>query len=201
MTTELVIALLLSGASFTSGSAAQSPSCFAGLDVYGDWRRSTLPSGGSDQMLEAELAKWAPRVQQLPNPFTRLVVMDSTQLDAAQERRLWLDSMVMVIVDKFAPTPELLVTPRDTTMFPDKAGSMLVNQVTRVAAAAAEAMLHADKRSCAASSARIFINPPSGLSVRQLHVHVVPQPPIVVSNPRAYFAEVEKRLRILLQRP
>jgi diadenosine tetraphosphate (Ap4A) HIT family hydrolase len=126
--------------------------------------------------------------------------MDSAQFESAQERRLWMDALIIVVVDKFASSPELLVTPRDTMMFPHKASIALLERLSSVAAAGREALMHAAGRACDSASANIYINPPAGLSVRQLHVHVVPQPPINVSDPRRFYAEVQKVLSTLLQR-
>jgi len=200
MTRELAFAVFfISSATVPKGAGGQISRCGSSVDVYADWRRATLPGGGSDSVLKAALARWEPTVSPMRDPFTPLVHLNSVQLDSAKERRLWLDSLVMVVVDKFAPK-ELLVIPRDSMMFPFPQAPTLLRHLSQVAGAVRDAMLLADQRACNTSSARVFINPPPGLSVRQVHVHVAPTPPINATDLPKYYVEVEKQLRAILQR-
>ncbi len=145
------------------------------------------------------VARHQPIVAAYRDPFTPVI----KRLPGARaaERVLWENAGVLVIVDRFAAEPHVLVIPKAKAMLPTDLLPATLDELARVAAAAADAMAQA-----AASNkpVAIWINPPQDLHVRQLHVHVVPDlPPWQVLEPLAgeqrrlelhFYGEVERRL-------
>jgi hypothetical protein len=108
----------------------------------------------------------------------------------------------MVLVDRFASSPKLLVVPKDSIMFPVDASAMLIGHLAIVAAAASDAMIGGASRPCDSTTvSRVYINPPCALSVRQLHIHVEPKTKINTQDQVEFYSEVGRRLTELLRKP
>ncbi len=135
--------------------------------LYADWRRATL-AGRPDTDAELALAvdKHRARVARLRDPFLPIARGDAGA--RAGERVLWEDGLAFVLVDKFAASLKVLVVPKEEVLFPCDASAQLLAHLAKVAAAVVESF------ATVAPSARpqCWINPPSGITVRQLHVHV-----------------------------
>src|SRR5437899_906800 len=108
---RVVLALSLCLQAAPARSMAQGTGCTVAPDIFQNWKTATVGSGKSDQELEARIQSVRGQVQQRPDRFTQLWSMDSIQLAAAHERRVWKEDSLMVIVS-FSPSPELLVVPR-----------------------------------------------------------------------------------------
>ena len=91
------------------------------------------------------------------------------------ERVLWEDDRVFVLVDNRAVRPKALMIPKDTMNYLIDASSSLVRRLAEVAAATSDAFIRAAANECGPGvQSQIFVNPPRGLGVQQLHVHVAP---------------------------
>jgi diadenosine tetraphosphate (Ap4A) HIT family hydrolase len=182
----------------------ETPSGLPGLctqipDLYSRWKRSVVGADASDAVLAAAVAAAKRRVDSLPEVFPRFVTEDSAKLTAAGERRLWLDDSLFVLVDRLSLSPELLVIPRANVSFLTQVSPGLRQRMAVVAAAAYDALQAAANRPCArAAPTSVWIGAPRGLTVRQLHVHVTPERPIVVSDLAAFYADVTRHLDVLL---
>lgn len=138
------------------------------------------------------------------DPFTPIALGDPQA--RSREWVLFEDPDLMVLVDSFSPTPKALVVPKATTMFPTDLSPAMLEKISRVAAATADAFSAAT----GAASNGIWINPPQYLMVRQLHVHVMPdlkgweqmarrlEPEEVAAKEQAIFSAVETNLPALI---
>lgn len=175
-------------------AAAQQPACTPVPDLQGNWRSAFMPSTVSDDSLARYLESERPRVRGLPDYFTPVASMSATQRDSARELVVWEDAAVMVLVNKPETLGHLLVIPKAPVNFITDLPPALRRRLAVVAAAAADAMLAAANVACTSSPFRIRISPPSGLGVRQLHVHVQPSSAVPVGSRDAFYADVGRRL-------
>jgi diadenosine tetraphosphate (Ap4A) HIT family hydrolase len=117
-------------------------------------------------------------VEQRRDPFGPVAARDAQA--RAREVVLWESPQAMVLVDLFSAYPKALVVPKQRVMFPTEAPAALLDELARVSAHVSDAFVALG----AAESARIWINPPHDLTVRQLHIHVMP----ALGNWRAFLA-------------
>lgn len=112
----------------------------------------------------------------LPNrdPFTPLAGMTCAERLSKGERVVWEDATLMALIDTANQSSKLLVVPKASTNFPVDIPERQIKYVARIAAATCDALLVAAGRQPDASdsSCKAYINPPTGLSIRQMHVHV-----------------------------
>lgn len=85
-----------------------------------------------------------------------------------------MSSELMVLVDK-PNRMNALVIPRKDTTFPIDLSPDLLKKLAKAAATTSDAFLWASKKSCTQNFSSIYINPPCGLMISQLHVHDDPQ--------------------------
>ncbi len=83
---------------------------------------------------------------------------------------LWENKNAMVLVDTFAPSPKALVVPKDPVSLPTDAPKALLDELGLIAAHVSDAFM----RAANTPAAGIWINPPQHLTVKQMHIHVLP---------------------------
>lgn len=168
--------------------------------LYADWKEATLGTAASGEEIRAHVEGERESVAQLPDPFGPLLKMDEEELARKGERILWRDAQVAVFVDRFSPSPKLLVVPTKFVMFLTDASEQVVERLARVAAASSDALLRASDRACDTDDpSRIYVNPPRRLGVKRLHVHVQPTEPIRHDgDANAFYARVAGQLKELL---
>lgn len=131
-----------------------------------EWIAATA-RGGSLEDARAVCEAARARVERLRDPFLPVARGDSAA--RAKETVLWEDGRTMVLVDAYGSPPKALVVPKSEMLFPVDGEPAVVDELARVASAVSDAFVAALG---GGGPARVWINPPSALSVRQLHVHV-----------------------------
>jgi galactose-1-phosphate uridylyltransferase len=133
-------------------------------------------------------------------PFTRLAAMNCTDRLANKERVVWEDTVLMALVDFGNRGSKLLIVPKAATNFPTDLRDSDIAYVSRVAAATCDALMAAagKQASTTAPSCRMYINPPGGLHVRQLHVHVQAQTGVAAPVDDTFLQRAGANLRSLL---
>jgi diadenosine tetraphosphate (Ap4A) HIT family hydrolase len=109
-----------------------------------------------------------PRIAALKDPFTPVVQNAPGARD--NEIVLWENKHAVVVVDTFAPSPKALVVPRVPASLPLDLPRARLDELARVAAQVSDAFM----RAAGSPAAGIWVNPPQHLTVKQLHVHVLP---------------------------
>ncbi len=109
-----------------------------------------------------------PRVDKLKDPFT--AVIQNQPGARANEIVLWENKNAMVVVDTFADSPKALVVPKMPVSLPVDAPKGLLDEVSLIAAHVSDAFM----RATGCPAAGIWVNPPQHLTVKQMHVHVLP---------------------------
>ncbi len=109
-----------------------------------------------------------PRVAQLRDVFSAT----AQKLPGARDNEivLWESKSAMVVVDTFAPSPKALVVPKHPLQLPIDASAAQVDELALIAAHVSDAF----SRAQGSPPAGIWINPPQHLTVKQMHVHVLP---------------------------
>ncbi len=134
-----------------------------------DWKAASRALGGDADLL-AKVEGQRERVARMKDPF--LPIANNDPVARAKETVLFEDEDNMVIVDAFSFGPKALVVPKTEMLFPIDATADQLQRIGTIAAATSDAFVDVG----ATGLSKIWINPPSALTVRQLHVHV--QPPI-----------------------
>jgi diadenosine tetraphosphate (Ap4A) HIT family hydrolase len=141
--------------------------------LFENWKAATATRNATDDEVRGIADQ---RRSGLPSrdPFTPLALMSCDERHAKGERIIWEDSALMALVDSGDRGSTLLVVPKAQANFPTDLTRDQMEHVSRVAAATCDALVIAaggqpttDPPSCT-----MYINPPSALSVRQMHVHV-----------------------------
>jgi diadenosine tetraphosphate (Ap4A) HIT family hydrolase len=144
------------------------------------------------------------------DPFTPVAMGDPAA--RAKEVLLWEDKDAMVLIDLFCPSPKALVVPKDQAMFPKDLPQAKLDHLAAISAKVSDAF------SAVAGSqpANIWINPPQRLSLKQLHVHVmpklpkweqrrrprgVPPDPALVAEQQKFYAALSKEIATQLSTP
>ena len=109
-----------------------------------------------------------PRVDKLKDPFTPVIQGQPRARD--NEIVLWENKNAMVVVDTFADAPKALVVPKAAVSLPTDAPKGLLDEVALIAAHVSDAFM----RATGCPAAGIWVNPPQHLTVKQMHVHVLP---------------------------
>lgn len=135
-----------------------------------DWKTASQTLGGEAD-LKAKVEAQRERVSRMKDPFLPIARNDPAA--RAKETVLFEDDANMVIVDAFSFGPKALVVPKDEMLFPIDATTPQLERLAEISAAVSDAFI----ANGAQGPAKIWINPPSALTVRQLHVHVQPQIP------------------------
>lgn len=126
-------------------------------------------SPSSRQRTERDvLMEQRPRVANLRDVFTPVAENQPGARD--NEIVLWENKTTMVVVDTFAPSPKALVVPKDPVSLPVDVPQPLMDELALVAAHVSDAFM----RALGTPPAGIWVNPPQHLTVKQLHVHVLP---------------------------
>ena len=127
--------------------------------------------GAIDKTVRDVVLAQRPNIDRKRDPFTPIAQNDPQA--RAKEKVLWENANAMVLVDAFAPSPKLLVVPKAPVMFPVDAPEGMLHELALIAAHASDAF------SAVANTppAGIWINAPQHLTVKQLHVHVMPNLP------------------------
>jgi len=114
------------------------------------------------------LLEQRPRVDKLKDVFSPV----AQQLPGARDNEivLWENKNLMVLVDTFAPSPKALVVPKEPVALPVDAKPVLLDELAVVAAHTSDAF----SRALGTPPAGIWVNPPQHLTVKQMHVHVLP---------------------------
>jgi diadenosine tetraphosphate (Ap4A) HIT family hydrolase len=109
-----------------------------------------------------------PRVDRLRDVFTPV----AQRLPGARDHEivLWENNNAMVLVDTFAPSPKALVVPKQPVSLPIDASPVLLDELAIIAAHVSDAFM----RATGSPPAGIWINPPQHLTVKQMHLHVLP---------------------------
>ncbi|MBM4280726.1 MAG: hypothetical protein FJ137_08185 [Deltaproteobacteria bacterium] len=114
------------------------------------------------------LLEQRPRVAALKDPFTPVVGNAPGARDG--EIVLWESRSALVVVDTFSPSPKALVVPKTPASLPVDLPRAALDELARVAAHVSDAFM----RATGCPAAGIWVNPPQHLTVKQLHVHVLP---------------------------
>jgi diadenosine tetraphosphate (Ap4A) HIT family hydrolase len=133
------------------------------------------------------------RVAQLRDVFTPIAEKEPGARD--QEIMLWENRNVMVLVDTFSPSPKALVVPKATMQLPLDATTQQLDELAVVAAHVSDAF----SITAGAPAAGIWINPPQHVTIRQLHVHVLPDlPPLAADRTptKAFLADPQTRHQV-----
>ncbi len=141
------------------------------------------------------------------DPFTPLAQGDR----AARQKEVMLfeDADLMVVIDRFSPSPKALVVPKEQGMFPTDIKKATLAKLSEVSALVSDAFAQV----AGSQPAEIWINPPQNLSLKQLHVHVqprlpawedtprprgVPPPPDLVAEQQKFYAELGAKIAALI---
>lgn len=165
-----------------------------------EWQESVidlLPFGvqqkaATDPVFRAKVIAQAvdqerPRVAQLPDPFTPMFEGDP---QARTGVILWENTEVMFLVARsFDFLPDVLVIPHKTVSFPIDDPALVRELDPRAA------LMKKVVAAVMGVSAYSIISPPKNLSVRQLHIHILPDVPSVPVQERPkLFAALAKEL-------
>jgi hypothetical protein len=166
--------------------------------LFQKWKTETSGPDASDETACAVAERERPRVSQLPDPFTPLSDLSCEQRLAKNERVVWEDDALMVLVDISGSA--LLVIPKKPKNFPCDLSDRQKAQVDRVAAASCDSLVLAGGGTPGRSggTCRMYVSPPGAVSVRQMHVHVEANQGTNRGGDAAFFKDVSKRLRNLL---
>jgi diadenosine tetraphosphate (Ap4A) HIT family hydrolase len=135
------------------------------------------------------------------DPFDAAISADSATRAAMNERVLWEDDSVVVIVAQPPIPRDALVVPRREMMFPTDASESLLKQMALVAAATSDAFVAtAGKRCDTALVSNIFVNAPASIGVKHLHVHVQPPAAIEIKNEGDFYSRMSLELKAALSR-
>jgi hypothetical protein len=135
------------------------------------------------------------------DPFTPLAGMSCAERLEKRERVVWEDEAgVMVLVPFGDQGSKLLVVPKVRANFPIDLSEHQLKYVSRIAAATCDAMLVASGKQPAANtpSCTTYINPPAGLGVRQMHVHVEAHTGVSASVDDAFLRRAAAHIRSLV---
>ena len=195
---NVLIATCIASLATIQQAVAQTMSCAISTpELYESYKASVVGSSASDDSLRRVLDAARSHVRSLPDPFTRLAGMTSAERRNLNEIVVWEDADVMVIVDKPHTLSHVLVVPKKATMFLTDATPTVQRRLATVAGAAAAAF---PRGASCGGGAVIRISPPSGLQLRQLHVHVMVSP-----GPRAdtvpFYREMGARIAEIVERP
>ncbi len=125
----------------------------------------------AERTVQKVISEERPRINTRRDPFTPIAQKDPQA--RAREMVLWESPQAMVLVDLFAPSPKALVVPKQPLMLPVDAQKPLLDELALLSAHVSDALNAAHKT----PPAGIWVNPPQDVTVRQLHVHVMPDLP------------------------
>jgi diadenosine tetraphosphate (Ap4A) HIT family hydrolase len=138
-------------------------------DAYGVHLADVTKSPAVKRQVERDvLLAERPRIAALKDPFTPVIHNAPGARD--NEIVLWENHNAIVLVDTFAPSPKALVVPKTPASVPTDLSPTTLDELARVAAHVSDAFL----RATGCPAAGIWVNPPQHLTVKQLHVHVLP---------------------------
>jgi hypothetical protein len=157
---------------------------------------------GADSTLDDAFKAAGAARSTLPSrdPFTRLAEMTCSNRLADQERVVWEDAGLMALADFGDRGSKLLVVPKRPANFLIDLKYKEIAYVSRVAAAACDALMGAagKQASATAPSCDIYIHPPAQLGVRQLHVHVKARTGVAAPVDDTFLQRAGANLRSLL---
>src|SRR6266850_1077234 len=201
-----IAAILL--AACASSSTAQNTSARAATirtptpALLADWKAATAGANATLADASKIAEEQRPRVKRdLPDYFTPLAGMTCPERLSLpeKERVVWEDSNLMALVDFGDRGTKLLVIPKVEANFPIDLADNQLAYLSRVAAATCDALLVAAGRPSAdEGSCTISITPPTGIGMRQLHVHVKALTGIPAPVDDAYLRRTGTHLRSLV---
>lgn len=117
------------------------------------------------------------RVANLNPRFLEIARMTPEQRKVFGERVLWENKKIMVLVDTYSKAPKVLVVAKVKGVWLIKdAEEQLRQDMASIAAAASDAMMEEDERSCMPENiAEIEIHKLHRLGMQQLHIHGDPK--------------------------
>jgi diadenosine tetraphosphate (Ap4A) HIT family hydrolase len=137
--------------------------------AFKEHHKDLTKSPSTKQKTERDvLLAMRPEVDQKRDPFS--AVAQNLPGSRDNEIVLWENKNAMVVVDTFAKSPKALVVPKMPLSLPVDAPPGLIDELALVAAHVSDAFM----RAAGTPPAGIWINPPQHLTVKQLHVHVLP---------------------------
>jgi diadenosine tetraphosphate (Ap4A) HIT family hydrolase len=108
------------------------------------------------------------RAPKLRNPFAAIAAGDPKA--RAKETVLWENPQLMVLVDRFAPVPHVLVIPKAPALLPTDLPASALDEIGRVGKVASDVFT----KMTGAKPSELFVNPPQLVTIGQLHLHVIP---------------------------
>ncbi len=141
------------------------------------------------KLISGTVANLKEHLGDLKNPF-KAIARGSEQA-RKKERVVWEDHNVMVLVDRFADSPKVLVVPKAFAATPLDVAPRVLDEVGKLAQASAQVFTRIAK----AKPADAWVNPPQYLSVAQVHMHVQPNlKPLRASQENRFWASFAKEL-------
>jgi diadenosine tetraphosphate (Ap4A) HIT family hydrolase len=194
---NVLIVTFIASVTTIEQAIAQTASCAHTVpDLYESYKASVVGSSASDDSLRRVLHAARGHVRSLPDPLSRLAGMTAAKRRNFSEIVVWEDTDVMVLVAKPHTLSHVLVVPKKATMFLTDATPTVQRRLATVAGAAAAAF---PRGASCGGGAVIRISPPSGLQLRQLHVHVMvsPSPP---ADTVTFYREMGARIAEIVER-
>jgi diadenosine tetraphosphate (Ap4A) HIT family hydrolase len=108
------------------------------------------------------------RAPKLRNPFLPIAAGDPKA--RAKETMLWENPQLMVLVDRFAPVPHVLVIPKTPALLPTDLPASALDELGRVGKVASDVFT----KMTGSKPSELFVNPPQLVTIGQLHLHVIP---------------------------
>lgn len=180
----LIISVLFISVKF-SGAASETPittklGCTSVPNLLADYKLDNLGLNATDEDVVKFVDKYRVSVKRKPDPFSELWTMTEALRDKKEERVLWQNDFIGVVVDKIYlrryGKPKPLVIPKQRMNFISDASPELRTKLAIVAAATSDAIIAAMGKQCdPCTVSRIEIHQPSKLGVKQLHIHVEPR--------------------------
>lgn len=146
-------------------------------DLMSNWIEAVLQRRGTEAEARAVAEKERARVSQLRDPFSPLANVKCVDPARKGEVIVWEDDDALAIVDRDNKR-KILIVPKIKANFPFDLPRPMLAHLAKVAAATCDALLGSATTAGgigSTASCDISVHPPAQLSVRQLHVHVLPK--------------------------
>lgn len=128
-------------------------------------------TASQDQAVSDSLSAHGSRIQKAKDPFMPIAQNDPQA--RADNRVLWENPRMMVIVDSFAPGAKALVIPKRQASFIKDLAPNELDEMATIAAKVSDAF----GAVAGSAPASIWVNPPQVITIKQLHTHVLPNLP------------------------
>lgn len=154
--------------------------------------RQRILAGKPDRkkLVDQALADARRELPKMKDPFTPVARGDVKA--RAKERVLYENQSLVVLVDRFAQTPHILVVPKQRASLPTEIKPAVLDQMGKVAEAVSEAFTALTR----SAPSQAWVNPPQRLTISQVHMHVEPGlPPLPKAIEQRFWAAFEKELQ------